>query len=56
MLKPLDCVRTSTSCTFNKNGDAFGVVVLVDIGIFSVSPIESELAIELTSTSRDDIV
>ena len=55
MLKPSDCVRTSTSCTFNRNGDAFGVVETVVDGIVVVSLFDAEGAGVLTSTSRNDM-
>jgi hypothetical protein len=56
MLKPSDCVRTSTSCTFNKKGDAFGVAETVVVDIVSVSLFDAEGAGVLTSTSRDDML
>ena len=56
MLKPSDCVRTSTSCTFNKKGDAFGVAETVVVGIFPVSLFDAEGAVVLTSNPRENML
>ena len=56
MLKPSDCARTSTSCTFSRNGEPFGKDEILAVDMLSASPVSIEEVIVLKFTFKDGII